>query len=72
MEGWAHSVCLFGFVGDIVGYTTLGQVTFLEVGEESVPIFVDEGGVFLEFPLDHKFLISPDVNDQSPFSAQEE
>lgn len=55
-----------------MGYTTLGQVTFLEVGEESVPILVDKGGVFLEFPLDHEFLILSDVNDQSFFSAQEE
>lgn len=55
-----------------MGYTTLGQVTFLEMGEESVPIFVDEGGVFLEFPLDHEFLISSGVNDPSFFSAQKE
>lgn len=39
-----------------MGYTALRQVTFLEMGEETVPVFVGELGVFLEFTFDHEFL----------------
>lgn len=37
-------------------YAALRQITFLEVGKEAVPVFVDKFRVFLEFTLNHKFL----------------
>lgn len=46
-----------------MGYATFGQVTFLEVGEETIPVFVHKGGIFLQFALNHEFLVSLDVND---------